>query len=511
MKNYEYDFYKSVANGSLPDTGAVRAEILEGKKKRSGRSRMIITIAACLTAVVAVSFTVEPVRATILSWFRENRSVENYVAQPAEERTYTEELEQIIMQTKPETDKEATMEFFDVDPEWQDWVDELQPTVGNAFYDGYELIIPLNFKSGAMELVMAGGMTKNDNSHMFPTGIEFLNVGFVTLDGKTYSSMVDTKPTESMHTEITQKYTSNDDNFDENDNLTEEARRKIESENSIDMTSSLLSLGEEMQVPDGFYDTDIYSMTEDELMSFIRDNESFLASAYNPDGLGIASGEHEMIIDYRLVMTDYASATVTSEDEYGFTTSYDKKTVGFMRITLPFNAVSPEKTTTEVGQSTAFVGEALMGTGYTDDEYAYYENKTVDLSQVSMTVENVETTPTELKLIISYDFAPGFDAQSFLYQCVLEFSSDEFAFRGSSSRAVPGKENTHEYMFNILASESENIKTVTITPTLGYYAGFDNAELVEDGVTKIPLEEDTGYQQGSETLTDSAFAFEMPR
>lgn len=461
MKDNERRIYKEAIKNTLPNQENIRRRVLDNaaSPKKTKSLRWLMPVAACALAAVIICTSVPSVRAAIAQWFSVNKSVQDYVAQPEEDRPSTPELDVIIEETKPNSTEDWSVEILSVSPEWKDWADTINPTLGDVFFDGQELIVAadlgpdfIGFWDGTADSLSLG------------------NPGYIIINGDKYAYDVN-----AFSIMSTSKFTATI-NFARMTDQTAGYDGWTEAQKQ----SFLEYVGEAQQYDPQFTPFDFLVMEE-----------------------GIEfDGVQQVEVNLPMIVTDYMNPNEV--DNTG--ASYQGEVVALMKLKFSFDPKAGKSCTQvyEINKSFEFSGEGTFR--YCDDisepGYQIRYNKTLDMSGVELTVKRIKTTATGTELYIGLNFPESWsylDKKSFKRSLHLTTYGDGVKLRVSrtiNNLAEGGEDFGMCDMLKVLPSEIEAIETFEILPKLHHYIGYDDVPYVEGEPTKIK-EEDDGV--GSQT------------
>ncbi len=506
MKNSEYIFYKEAAREILPDLEHLRLNVLNGAQRYKSvrkKQRRLIPILACVSAAVLICATVPPVRAAIAQWFEVNFSVQSYVAQPPAQRVSTPELEAIIADSKPDVQQTASsnsVEIVEIAPEWREWADKLNPSVGDIYYDGEQLIVGFDMGGGVPEFALGGTHTESSGEALeFPYEIWMGNPGYIFLNGQIYQASCDANITESTQ-QMWMKF------IDEKTGLL--SAEGVETAKNADSISfaSTIRIEKPADLPDDFA-----SLSYDEQAALM--DEAIATFDASQADMPKLEGVQQVEVYMPLVLTDF-SKPIQEEDAI----SYQGTEIGKLKLSFSFDTngartneyIAIDETVNFSGSGTYMWSDWESEAGYTS-----FVNKTVDMSGVSMTAQKLEISPTYTKLYLGMNCPDDWSERD--KACFISALGYGITGNGSPlikrSETFLGGENGEDSVIcielSILPSELKALRDIEIIPSLSRYSGYDNTEYVEGKLTKISNDDITGWQEDSTTLTDSVLQFSM--
>lgn len=513
MRVKEHGFYKIAIKGLLPRQEHIRREILaqaHPAKKLPKKKTWLTPVLTGVAAVIVVCAAVPDARAAISQWFRENFSVQNYVAQPAEARPSTPELDALIDQAKPK-DAEAvnSIEIVNVTPEWQKWADSLNPAVGDVFYDGKELIVSFDMGGGAAELIMGGVYTTGAESP-FPISVRTGDPGYIKLNGTKYAYNVMSGPAESSF----RKYQSL---FEEDGPAGNRAAQRIREADTVPYTATI-----DFSRTSADYIADFDGLPEERQALILEEIKR--AQQYDPEYTPFAfktlpesrlSGIQEVEVNISLWATDYSKPA--QEDAEG--TTWQSEYIGMVKLRFSFDptAGSQNKQIYEVSRTSEFTGEGTYrwADWESDPGYVTCTNKTIDMKGVTMTAKRIDSYASGAELYVSVtcpdDWDP-LDKECFLSSLTPRVLGDGDALP-TTGEQYGLKENGEDLgmciYLKLLPSELDAIDTFEVIPVLSRYSGYDDMPYEEGRPTRIPKDAVHGWQEESTELTDCALQFSL--
>lgn len=492
----EHDFLKRIAAEHL-DGEQARRRIVHKKEK----TRWLVPVAACVAGAVVICTAVPPVRAAIAQWFRENHSVENYVAQPQDARSKTPELDRIIAET---TTSEAAAGFADVAPAWREWAGSLGPKVGDIYFDGDKLIVGFDTGGGAAELL---GIAADEGER-----VEIGAPPYITINGVKYdmldaqdSLMCTVAPAETEY----EKYAAY--SMGEGEGISEEGKRALEEAKSCRFTMSLGGFSTSGKNMPGAAETEERKKFQAEYSAF--DHDYVPAEVVTYDASTLQSGVQQVkavlpVASVKTIWTQGSDGTMEGRREAEY--------IGKLILAFSFDpAAGNGKTQSyEIGETKEFTGEGTFACLdlESDADYAVAYNCTKDLSGVSMTVKRMEVTASGAGIYAALtcpDRWTELEKESFLNHLTPIVLGDGQPLMTSGETyglEEGGEDEGFRINLKMLPSELAQIKTFTIVPALGYYTGYDGADYEEGKPAKLP-KEGLGYQEESARLAECAVDF----
>lgn len=474
MKDNEYRIYKEAIKNTLPNQEKIKRDVLDKAAVAENKTRSLrwlMPVAACALTAVIICTSVPSVRAAIAQWFSVNHSVQDYVAQPEEDRPSTPELDVIIEETKPDNTEDWNIEILNVSPEWQEWVDTLNPTLGDVFFDGQELIVAADLGSGNIEFW-------DDTSATLSMG----NPGYIIMNGDKYAYNVS-----ADGIMCTSKFTAT-----------------IDFTRMTDQTAGF----------DGW--------TQDQKQSFmecVKDVQTY-DSQFTPFEFLVMEediefdGVQQVEINLPLIMTDFTSPTEV--DDTG--ALYQGEVIALMKLKFSFNpkAGKASHQVFEINQTVEFSGEGRFGIHdhFSEKGYLTLYNKTCDMSGIKMTVKQMKTKPTGAELYISFTFPDDWswlDKYSFHDSLRLAIFGDGVELAEDTARwdlAEIGEDIGGRICLMMLPSEIDAIETFEIQMELFHYIGYDDIPYVEGQPTRM-IRDGSGHQSEGELLHNFTLEFTL--
>lgn len=470
----EHDLYKKAALGILPDPEATRKRIIQEAKEEKTLTRKfswVIPAIACTCAAIVICTAVPSVRAAITQWFKENFSVQNYVAQPAEQRQDTPELEAIISQTMPEqadSQAENSIELVNVAPEWQELADNLKPSIGDIYYDGRELIVGFDMGGGVAEF-LNGWYWDQDHtaSVMFGDKHTFL------MNSNEYQYAIRTEPMWDIYEQYAQYIEGG--SLDGDGYLSQAGWDAMKNATTMPFTATIDFSEQPLQL-DGIQTVEV----ELPLLASDRKNDIL-----TEDGHLQSSGE------------------VTEAGKVKIVFSFDPQ------------AGKDNIQTYEINQSKNFVGEKKYCWLDRESEPGFVTlvNKTVDLSGVNMTISRMDVFKSDGELYVELTMPDDWgelDKENFLNNMIPIVLADGNKVSSDMTWLdQDGVDAVIRIKIDMLPSEIQATKNFEVVPILTYFTEYDNAEYVEGEPMKLLSEEMTGYDVEDVTLENCTIEFDI--
>ncbi len=507
MSNSEHQLYKQAIGSLLPDQDSIRSKVLRMKTATTTRRphRWLIPVAAGIVALAVVCVSVPSVRAAIAQWFTVNRSVQNYIAQPADIRPSTPELDAIIDETMPEeTVMPNSIEIVKIVPDWQEWADKLNPTLGDVFFDGKELMVSFNMGGGAPELIMGG----NGNQSPYQIGISMSNPGYVILNGKKVAHSVSSHLADSDYIKYL-SYINNDGS------VSDEGIKLIEADKSVSFTTTIDFTHTKSE--DAIKAEDLPAEHREQYYEDIKKVQAY-DPEYNPKEFLAGSNKLEGIqlveIHIPLMVTDYA-APIKVDDML----VHQSEIIGIMKLCFSFDPSAGYKNMQSyiIDKSVEFIGEGTYAWADrdSDPDYITFVNKTVDMAGVKMTAKRMDCYASGAELYVSITCPESWselDKQCFLHSLIPSVKGDGTKLNTSGEQY--GLEENGEDLgmciyLDMLASELDAIDTFEIELILSRFAGYDDVPYVEGEPTKIKKDDVKGWQEESTVLKDCTLTFKI--
>lgn len=512
MMSSEHQLYKEAIEGLLPNRDKIQKKVLgQGPVSRlnTKRRKWLIPVAASLLALILVCATVPSVRAAISQWFSRNYSVQNYLAQPEEARPSTPELDTIIEQTMPEeTQLKNSIEIATIAPEWKEWADNLNPSVGDIFFDGKRLMVSFDMGGGAGEFVIGGNIMDDQ----YPIGITFSNPGYMILNGEKYAY--------SMYAGVSDsEYIDYLNHVDEDGHLSDDISVLVDADESVPFTATIdLSRKIESRpvtvdsFPEGYEDDyKVYMEYVDRLQQYDSD---FTPGEYKTAADKLTGIQHAEI-HLPLIATDFSTPSKVDDDG----NSYQGMCIGMMKICFSFEPEAGYNTlqSYEINRTIKLKGEGTYAWADwdSDPDYVTFVNKTIDMSGVTVKAKRIDCYASGAELYMSITCPDEWDEkdkQCFLGNLTPNVTGEGIDLRTSGERHGFEEEGEDLGMcigLNMLPSEIEAINTYGITLTLGRFSGYDDVPYVEGEPTRIKKEDVKGWQEDSQTLDDCVLRFSL--
>ena len=512
----EREFYREAVSAGLPAKEDIRAKVLGGARQKRKKHSWLAPVAACLLGAVVICTAVPPVRAAITQWFRDNFSVENYLAQPAEERPSTPELDAVIEKSAPE-EKIAWsgIEITNVAPEWQEWVAALNPGVGDVFFDGRTIIAGFDMGGGAMEF-MNDYYWNDDN----PISVSFNDIDYFTMNGEKYGHSPRVDISWSVVDSYAKYHIENPDGEQRkpgDGSLTAEGYEKLLSAESVPFTVTI-SHDDYNNIMDTLAASE--GREYDELLSYVNERKKS-DPEYTPEEFKFFDADTQLDgvqnVEVRLDMTAYDHHDFAETEDGYIELTKDPVRIATLVLKFSFNpdAGTGNDGSFEINAVKELSGDVTYNFSQREDGYVTVYNKTQSLDGGSIAVKNLNSHLTGAELYISLKLPDGWTAaekESFINTFVPKVLGDGAQLPSSGMQfglAEDGEDEGLCISLDMLPSELEAIKKFEIVPIVGYYTGYDNAEFVEGVPTKISEGDFTGWQEESTELTDNTLKFTL--
>ncbi len=516
MMSSEHQLYKEAIEGLLPNRDKIQKKVLgQGPVSRlnTKRRRWLIPVAASLLALILVCATVPSVRAAISQWFSRN-SVAGYLAQPKEERPSTPELDTIIEQTKPEeTEIPNSIGIAKIDPEWQEWADRLNPSIGDVLFDGKELMVSFDMGGGAAEFILGHRIGRMGGSS-YPISIWMGSPGYIILNGEKYAFSTFVQTLETDYNDLEQYIT-------DDGQISDEGMRMINEDDSVKFCAvidlSRVDKGANFSMDDMFKD-----LTEEQKNEYLAHLEKL--KEYDPDfspgeykeSTMSLSGVQQVELHLPLIATNYS--TPSEADDEGV--SYQGNPIGMVKLCFYFDPAAGYKNLTsfDINKTIELSGQGTYkwADWESDPDYVTFVNKTVDMAGVMVKAKRIECSASGAALYVSISCPDSWgelEKQCFLGSLLPKSIKGDGVDLITTGEQYGLEEDGEDLGMGInlklLPSEVKAIKEFEIELTLNRFSGYDDVPYIEGEPTRIKKEDVKGWQEDSQTLDDCILRFSL--
>ncbi len=539
MKNKESLYYKEALRLVLPDAEQIRRNVLHTPPARA-RKKAWIPVLAGVAAAALICVAVPPARAAIAHWFNTYFSVQEYVSQPSAQRIDTPELQAIIDQTTvQQPESQNTIEYVNMLPEWQAWADTLQPSVGDIYFDGAQIIASIDLGGGVPEFIgshynsIVSAQPDPDPALKdiipFPDTIDFLNYDYVALNDVTYalgSFLMIAQSEYDQYQRYTPAYTRSENALPRSEwteTMTSEGVAAMKSSGSLRAALTIpLEHSSSMENYKSIVSPEDYASWQKIIEEYRQFDPEYDPESYPAFHLSEGlNGVQQVEINIPLLYTDLSRPPTVTEDQQGYSVEYDNQLIGILRVKFSFDpaAGNASHETIEINETVEFKGNATYAWAdwNSDPQTVTFVNKTTDMAGVSMSAKRLEITPSGTKLYMSLNAPDDWDAldkSCFLGNLLYTVEGDGVQLPSAGEQF--GLEEADEDIgfcitLNLLPSEVKNIDTFRILPRIERFSGYDEVPFVEGKPTVIPQNEVHGWQLDSTDLPDCALTFRPNR